>query len=59
MYMQAEHFLGDDFYTVGGYYEDDLIRTAGGWKLTGVKLNVLWERGDKRVMEISRLANEG
>ena len=57
VYMQAEHFLrvdeGDNFYTLGGYYTDHLIRTADGWKLTKVKLTVLWERGNKRVMTMA------
>jgi len=55
MYMQAAHFLGESpaaaEFTIGGYYTDQLVKTATGWKLGGVKLTVLWERGNKEIME--------
>jgi 3-phenylpropionate/cinnamic acid dioxygenase small subunit len=53
MYMQAEHYLkndqGDDFFTIGGYYTNDLVRSGDGWKLTAVKLTVLWQRGNRHI----------
>jgi hypothetical protein len=61
--MQAEHFVarepGDDLddgrdrWTIGGYYTNELVRTAAGWKLCGVKLVVTWTRGNP---ELSRIA---
>jgi hypothetical protein len=55
MYMQAVHFLanreGDAEFTLGGYYTDQLVKTAHGWKLCGVKLTVLWSRGNRAIME--------
>lgn len=54
VYMQAEHFLEDQQpsrrFVIGGYYADDLVRTADGWKLCAVKLSVLWTRGDRGFM---------
>jgi hypothetical protein len=57
MYMQAEHFLqneqgGVDF-TIGGYYDDRLVRTDGGWKIAAVTLNVLWSRGNRHILALA------
>ena len=55
MYMQAAHFLGKGpaaaEFTIGGYYTDQLVKTAAGWKLAAVKLTVFWERGSKEIMQ--------
>jgi hypothetical protein len=57
MYMQAVHFLanqdGDAEFTLGGYYTDELLKTPSGWKLCGVKLTVLWSRGNRHVMQLA------
>lgn len=68
MYMQAEHFFlndqGSQDFALGGYYDDRLIRTVAGWKIEAVTLNVLWNRGNRHIMELAaqlgaqRLANE-
>ena len=55
VYMQAEHFLQDQDpgrrYVIGGYYTDDLERGNDGiWRLTAVKLTLLWEAGDRSFM---------
>jgi 3-phenylpropionate/cinnamic acid dioxygenase small subunit len=54
MYMQAVHFLankeGDAEFTLGGYYTDELVKRPSGWKLCGVKLTVLWSRGNRAIM---------
>jgi hypothetical protein len=53
-HMRAEHWLttgrGGDRYTMYGTYTDDCIRTAGGWKITRVKLRLLREEGNRQVM---------
>ena len=61
--MQAEHFIarepgdrladGADRWTIGGYYTNELVRTADGWKLAKVALNVTWQTGNR---EVSRIA---
>ncbi len=57
MYMQAEHFLqntsGNSDFALGGYYDDQLIRTVDGWKITAVTLNVFWSRGNRQIMELA------
>jgi len=57
MYVQAAHFLhhdgGDPEFTIGGYYTDELVKTAAGWKLCAVKLTVTWRRGNYHVMTLA------
>lgn len=61
--MQAEHFVirepndglddGADRWTLGGYYINELLRTADGWKLAKVTLTSTWQTGNP---EVSRIA---
>ena len=58
--MQAEHFVESEpgeepppeglRWTIGGYYENSLIRSAEGWQLCRVKLNVTWSQGNPRFL---------
>jgi hypothetical protein len=57
MYVQAHHVYdaedAESWYTIGGFYDDTLVRSADGplgWLLTGVTLTVLWRRGDPQIM---------
>jgi hypothetical protein len=57
MYMQAAHFLWsapEPEFTIGGYYDDTLLRTADGWRIDGVTLTVWWRRGDAAIMTAAR-----
>ncbi len=61
MYMQAHHVHRPadpaSWFTIGGYYDDTLVRSAagpGGWLITGVTLSVLWRRGDPTIMDLAR-----
>jgi len=60
MYMQARHVYdpGDpaSWYTVGGYYDNTLVRADRGWLLTGVRLTVTWRAGDPAIMDLARAA---
>ncbi len=62
MYMKAEHFLIEDGhqgeFAIGGYYDDALVQTDDGWRITGVTLTVLWRRGDPTIMERARILGE-
>jgi hypothetical protein len=65
MYMQAHHvYQADDpasWFTIGGYYDDTLVRCAdgpAGWLLTGVTLTVLWRCGDPAIMVAARTAGQ-
>jgi len=61
--MQAEHFVareegdgladGDERWTIGGYYTNELVRLPAGWKLRKVTLSVTWSSGNP---EVSRIA---
>ena len=65
-HMRAEHWLdganepgtagGTETtmrYTMFGYYDHDLIRTADGWKISRMQLNVTRTEGNRWVMEES------
>lgn len=65
MYMQAHHVLLPDdptsFFTIGGYYDDTLTRSAhgpAGWLITGVTLTVLWRHGDPEIMVAAASAGQ-
>jgi SnoaL-like domain len=57
VYMQAAHALdrGDDdnWFTIGGYYDDRLVRFHGRWRIDAVTLTVLWRRGRDAIMAIA------
>ena len=57
IYVQAEHFLtnrdGDNWYTLGGYYRDRLIRVDGAWLITAKQLVVTWNRGNRHVLALA------
>ena len=55
-HMRAEHWLLEDDgstsrYTMFGYYDDKFLRTANGWKMYEMQLNVTQTEGDRRVMD--------
>jgi SnoaL-like domain len=58
MYVQAHHVYDPhdpaSWYTVGGYYDDTLVRVEGRWLLSGVRLTVTWRAGDPAIMELAR-----
>jgi hypothetical protein len=44
---------GAERWTIGGYYVNELVRSAAGWKLRKVALHVTWSSGNP---EVSRVA---
>ena len=56
-HMRAEHWLdspgieGTDRYTMFGYYDNKLVRTADGWKIAEMQLNVTRTEGNRWVMQ--------
>jgi hypothetical protein len=44
--------LGDNFFTLGGYYADRLTRVNDDWKISVKKLVVLWNQGNRHVLEL-------
>ena len=57
IYVQAEHFLtnadGDNWFTLGGYYSDRLVRDDSDWRICAKKLVVTWNRGNRHVMTLA------
>jgi len=57
MYMQAEHILDHEdptsWFTIGGYYTDEVRRTGGRWRIAGVTLTVYWRRGRPDIMPVA------
>lgn len=55
--LQAVHILqnsrGDCDYTVGGWYDIDLVRTADGWRISRYTLTVSWARGNRDILRIA------
>ncbi|MDP6345382.1 MAG: nuclear transport factor 2 family protein [Alphaproteobacteria bacterium] len=53
-YIQAVHYLdgarGEGEYTVGGYYDCDLVRSDEGWRIRRYSLNVTWHRGNRDIL---------
>ncbi len=42
--------LGDSLWTVGGRYDFQLAQEGGRWKISAVKLTVLWTTGNPQVL---------
>ncbi len=57
-YLHAQHIRrdasGGPHYIVAGRYEDELARTADGWRITHRNLAVMWEEGNRRVVRPER-----
>ena len=53
-YLHAQHIRqaadGGPHYVVAGRYEDDLIRTADGWRIKHRTLAVMWTEGNLAVV---------
>lgn len=56
-YMYAQHYKkdapGGDFYLMRGSYDNELVRTADGWRITKVTQHVSWVEGNPRALEES------
>jgi hypothetical protein len=54
-YLQAQHVReldgGEAQILVGGRYDDELVRTDGGWRIARRALTVIWTAGDGRVLQ--------
>lgn len=57
VYMHAEHFYRSKTKVldraVGGYYNHELQRIQGVWKISRLKLTETWSRGDMRAFELA------
>ncbi len=57
-YLHAQHVKrgveGGDNFVVAGIYEDELVRTAAGWRIVHRTLSTVWTDGNPRVTERPR-----
>jgi hypothetical protein len=51
-YVKARHLRADNadgngknFWDVGGYYTDRMVRTPQGWKIASIKFTQIWSEG--------------
>ncbi|MFD0313937.1 nuclear transport factor 2 family protein [Streptomyces flavalbus] len=53
-HFQATHLLpnpyGSATWTLGGRYRFDLVRSASGWRISGVLMTALWADGNQQIM---------
>jgi hypothetical protein len=53
-YLHAQHVRhgadGGSNYVIAGRYEDDLVRTADGWRITHRRLTPMWTDGNRAVV---------
>ena len=57
VYVTSEHVLdpdGERWFTIGGVYDDELVRTPDGWRISSMRLLVRWQRGDRGVIDEAR-----
>jgi hypothetical protein len=61
-YLHSQHVLrsvdGSPHFVVAGRYEDELIRSADGWRITFRSLMVTWSEGNLDVVRRSRSTGE-
>lgn len=52
-YLQAQHVKagtpGDGTFIIAGRYDDELVRTAGGWRIRERRLTLIWTSGNPAV----------
>jgi hypothetical protein len=45
-YLHAQHFKPGTLFTVGGYYDHEMLRTPEAWKIRKMLLKITWTRHD-------------
>lgn len=57
-YLQAQHVRrdtdGGPNFIIAGRYEDDLVRTADGWRIEKRTLTTMWVEGNAKVVQPNR-----
>ena len=50
-HVRAYHWKGPACFTMIGYYDDRMVRTASGWKISEIQLNLTRTEGERRVWD--------
>ena len=50
-HVRAYHWKGEDCFTMIGYYDDRMVRTADGWRIREMQLKITRTEGDRRVWD--------
>ncbi len=45
--------MGDSLWTVGGRYDFQLVQDSGRWRISAIKLSVLWTTGNPQVFNLA------
>lgn len=57
-YLHSQHVRaaaeGSPLYVIAGRYEDELVRTDDGWRISFRRLVVVWSEGNLDVVRLSR-----
>jgi hypothetical protein len=48
-----DHDEPDSWFTLGGRYDDRMVRTEAGWRIESVTLTILWRRGRADIMDVA------
>ncbi|MCZ0997894.1 nuclear transport factor 2 family protein [Streptomyces mirabilis] len=55
--FQATHLLPNDFggplWTLAGEYRYVLLRTADGWRITGLTMSIIWAEGNRNIRDLA------
>ncbi|WP_326655761.1 nuclear transport factor 2 family protein [Streptomyces anthocyanicus] len=55
--FQATHLLPNPFggptWTLGGEYRYGLMRTADGWRISALTMNILWADGNRHIRDLA------
>jgi hypothetical protein len=50
-YLQAQHWMANDrWYLIGGWYENEVRRVDGEWRIASCALHQTWDAGDRSVL---------
>jgi hypothetical protein len=53
-YIQAQHWMSrDEWYLVGGWYENEAALIDGAWRLTALTLHQTWDAGDRGLLRVA------
>jgi hypothetical protein len=59
-YLQAQHWMDRDrWYLIGGWYENEVERVDGEWRISSCALHQTWDAGDRGLLaEAARRVRE-